>query len=219
MITGFNTDVDFQGRVYHVQTEDRGLGNPTVESLIFCGGEIIASSVNSYSELVDTPNYSEEAVLARMEDQHQSMIRDILNGKHAAGGHKPFGYAIVTNRSLDEVVLDFLDANCSPDRIRLEMIDDHAFHEGSRPTVRIRVVDEERGQPVGGARVCLRLISTLGDPRELFNAPTDAEGFVEATFEIPELDGADSALLCEARAGGAKAELRQLVGKRKRQSA
>ena len=53
MITGFNTDVDHQGRVFHVQTEDKGLQNPVVESLIYCGGEIIASRSESYAELTE----------------------------------------------------------------------------------------------------------------------------------------------------------------------
>ena len=38
------------------------------------------------------------------------MIRDIRNGKFDPDGPKPFGYNIVSNRSLDEVVLDYLGA-------------------------------------------------------------------------------------------------------------
>ncbi len=43
MITGFNTDVEYEGRVFHVQTEDKGRTNPVVESLVYSGGEIVAS--------------------------------------------------------------------------------------------------------------------------------------------------------------------------------
>ena len=32
MVTGFNTDVEHAGRVYHVQTEDKGAGNPLIET-------------------------------------------------------------------------------------------------------------------------------------------------------------------------------------------
>src|SRR3972149_72348 len=43
MITGFNTDVKYRGVVYHVQTEDKGAGNPLIETLIYKGGEILSS--------------------------------------------------------------------------------------------------------------------------------------------------------------------------------
>ena len=31
MITGFNTDVDYDGRIFHVQTEDKGRDNPVLD--------------------------------------------------------------------------------------------------------------------------------------------------------------------------------------------
>src|SRR5471032_17484 len=40
VITGFNTDIKHSGKVYHIQTEDKGLQNPYVESLVYVGGEI-----------------------------------------------------------------------------------------------------------------------------------------------------------------------------------
>ena len=62
MLTGFNTDVDYEGRVYHVQTEDRGEKHPVIESLVYCGGEIIASRRNPYAELLESGATSEDAV-------------------------------------------------------------------------------------------------------------------------------------------------------------
>ena len=43
LITGFNTDVKYKGVVYHVQTEDKGVSNPLIETLIYKGGEILGS--------------------------------------------------------------------------------------------------------------------------------------------------------------------------------
>ena len=73
MITGYNTDVEHQGRAFHVQTEDKGLDNPIVETLIYCGGEILTSRRSSYEQLVGTERYSEEEVQRRMEAQHQGL--------------------------------------------------------------------------------------------------------------------------------------------------
>ena len=51
MITGYNTDVKHKSRVFHVQTEDKGAGNPCVESLVYVGGEILATRRMSYAEM------------------------------------------------------------------------------------------------------------------------------------------------------------------------
>jgi len=40
LITGFNTDIKHNEKVYHIQTEDKGLQNPYIESLVYVGGEI-----------------------------------------------------------------------------------------------------------------------------------------------------------------------------------
>ena len=50
MITGANTDVEYEGRTYHVQTEDKGRENPVVESLIYCQGEILGTRRHDYTE-------------------------------------------------------------------------------------------------------------------------------------------------------------------------
>lgn len=113
MITGFNTDVEFYGRIYHVQTEDHGLKHPVVESLVYTGGEIVTARKISYAELVDAGSYSESQVHSRMEAQHQGLIREIRNGAFHKGELKPFGHGIVTNRSFDEVVTEFLAENPS----------------------------------------------------------------------------------------------------------
>jgi hypothetical protein len=218
MITGFNTDVDHQGRVFHVQTEDKGLQNPVVESLIYCGGEIIASRSESYSELTENGGYAEEDLLRRMEAQHLGMIREIRNCKYDDEAPLPFGHNIITNRSLDDVILEFLHEGMPSVPIKLELVEYQVMEEGTSPTLHLKVMDEENEEPVGGARVVVRLLSTEGEPRELFSAASGGDGCIEATFEIPALPGADSAILCHASAGAQSAEFRQLVVKGKSRS-
>ena len=43
MITGYNTDIEHEGVIYHVQTEDKGLDSPIVLSLVYTGGAILAA--------------------------------------------------------------------------------------------------------------------------------------------------------------------------------
>jgi len=121
LITGFNTDVDFNGCAYHVQTEDRGMDHPIIESLVYTGGEIVASRKNPYADLVASGGYSEDALMRRMEAQHRELMREISDGKFAGDEVlKPFGHAIVTNRSFDEVVALFLTGQLEAGEINLD---------------------------------------------------------------------------------------------------
>jgi len=213
MITGFNTDVEYEGRIFHVQTEDKGRDNPVVESLVYSGGEILTKRRTPYDELARSSNYSEEAVTQLMGIQHQALIREINNGKFDPEGPKPFGYNIITNRSLDEVVAEFLSDETEIQRIRLEMENHQVFVEGTQTTVKLRVISDTSQDPVEGIRVAIKIISTNERPKEIFAEATDSEGRVAATLEIPELDGADAAILCQAEAPGSSAELKQLIRK------
>jgi len=215
MITGFNTDVDYDGRIFHVQTEDKGRKNPVIESLVYSRGEIVAARNTSYEEFNASEDYSEDEVMERMERQHQALIREILNGKFESDGPKPFGHNIISNRSLDEVVLRFLAENPNPDPIQLELVDEIDLLAGTKSKIRLRVVLQEDGKPADGAQVRLSLVSELDDPHPLFAASTDSDGYVDATFSLPEASDkrGDLALLCEARVGDAVTELRQPVSK------
>ncbi len=61
MITGYNTDVEHNGVVYHVQTEDKGLRTPVILSLVYTGGAILASKRSPYDDLIAS-GFEEKAV-------------------------------------------------------------------------------------------------------------------------------------------------------------
>lgn len=81
MITGFNTDIRHGDRVFHVQTEDRGLGNPVVESLVYVGGQILLSKKSPYGDLVADGKADEKAVRQLMDLQHRRIIEAIRRGR------------------------------------------------------------------------------------------------------------------------------------------
>jgi hypothetical protein len=81
MITGFNTDVPHQDRIYHVQTEDRGTkDNPVLESLVYIGGTIIAKKLTPYADKV-TQGANEELIASLLKRQHQVIIAAIKAGR------------------------------------------------------------------------------------------------------------------------------------------
>jgi hypothetical protein len=105
VITGFNTDVKYKGLVYHVQTEDKGSVNPLIETLIYKGGEILASRRLPYAELVRDSN-TEAAISRLMEEQHKAMILEVKRGRFAP----PQEVVVAEDLSLDEIVLAYLAA-------------------------------------------------------------------------------------------------------------
>ncbi len=80
MLTGYNTDFKFQGKIYHVQTEDGGVNSPYITSLLYFQGAILASRKTSYSDILKA-DCLDEVVRELMMEQHKQMIRDLMQGK------------------------------------------------------------------------------------------------------------------------------------------
>ena len=80
MITGFNTDIEHEGVVYHVQTEDKGLSTPLILSLVYSGGEILASKRSPYRDLI-AAGYDEDVPSERLKHQHRLICAAITAGR------------------------------------------------------------------------------------------------------------------------------------------
>jgi hypothetical protein len=80
VITGFNTDIEHEGVVYHVQTEDKGLESPLILSLVYSGGAILASKRSPYEDLIAS-GFNEEALAQRLKRQHRLICAAINAGR------------------------------------------------------------------------------------------------------------------------------------------
>ena len=80
MITGFNTDIEHEGVVYHVQTEDKGLDTPIILSLVYAGGTILASKRSPYEDLIAS-GFSDEVLAERLKRQHKLICAAIHSGR------------------------------------------------------------------------------------------------------------------------------------------
>ena len=80
MITGFNTDIEHDGVIYHVQTEDKGLDSPIILSLVYAGGTILASKRSPYQDLI-AEGFSDEALAERLKRQHRLICAAIHSGR------------------------------------------------------------------------------------------------------------------------------------------
>lgn len=212
MVTGFNTDVEHDGRVYHVQTEDKGVDNPIIETLVYRGGEILAAVRSSYADL-KPKGFEDAAIAARIETQHNKVLLDVRAGKFEVRKPRPFGEGIITSRSFDEVVLEFLRSELGEDPLVVSVAEPQVVPEGStvRLVVQVRRARSQAG--VGQADVRARLLSSTGKPKSLGQAKTGADGTAAIDVAIPEIGRGAAALLIQAQAGKDVAEVKQAIGR------
>ena len=127
MLVGYNTNVPYKGTIYHVQTEDNGLKNPVIVTLLYLKGTILASKKTNYAPISSSPDYKEK-LRELMKEQHKNMIKELIAGKHAAAveavpgpesgppdqgpaetspeqQNEPTGR---TAKSLDDILLDYI---------------------------------------------------------------------------------------------------------------
>lgn len=80
MNVGFNHNVMYRGDIFHIQTEDSGIANPHIITLLYRGGTIICSRKTSYADIIKVDNL-DQVVQELMKEQHKDMLRRLKNGE------------------------------------------------------------------------------------------------------------------------------------------
>ena len=108
MNIGFNTDIKYRDEVFHIQTEDKGKGNPTIETLVYHSGEILLSRRISYGHLV-SKSEAKKKIQSMMKNQHDQVISELKDGKflHLLS----LDTQVIDERGLNEMVIDYLNEN------------------------------------------------------------------------------------------------------------
>jgi len=78
---GFNSDIIFQGKSYHVQTEDWGEDRSYVVTRVFLGGTVVIS-VKTHYERLESASLSagRKAIQFGMREQHQKVLDQLVSG-------------------------------------------------------------------------------------------------------------------------------------------
>jgi len=90
MITGYNTDVRHGEIVLHVQTEDKGVENPFIESVIYVRGQVLAAKRSGYAQLLSDGKGATE-IASMMEHQHRTILAAIRAGRFDGKLEQVFG--------------------------------------------------------------------------------------------------------------------------------
>ena len=211
MITGYNTDVRHGSRTFHVQTEDKGLANPKIETLIYVGGEILDSYRSSYEDLQAGATLIEPAVQTRMDEQHRAVIRDIKNGKYDTTPSDALEPTAFNERPLDQAILDFLLQEGDVDT--LELVLDRplapAFGQPFRVQIQARLCHTRN--PVPDAEIAVKLVSSLRKATGLLTGRTDPAGRFVGEVELPPSQPGQCAVVVTCTSDRGFDELKALV--------
>lgn len=228
VLTGFNTDIEHSGTTYHVQTEDKGRGNPLVESLVYTSGEILYSRRTPYHDLVEQ-DVDREAIATLMERQHRSIvdavqagglarltgeIEEIAADDDTTITHGETETGTEEEPSLDQVILNYLEAQREQAHLILRAMIEHDFAYSQVAPIRVLAVDSASDSPQTGVQVSV-LFKSTAEPRRLVLAEgaTGDDGVFSAEADMPDFSGGTSAVVITAESDLGRSEMKHLVHK------
>lgn len=236
MITGFNTDIKHNEKVYHVQTEDKGVGNPYIESLVYVGGEILASKKTSYAEQLKT-GVDDKWIGGLMEQQHRTMIAAIKRGRFDSPAETTTGSVTRTptptlaqdappsavlddapaddDKTLDQVIIDYLASEAESEHLELALLNETDFFAGATVEMRVAARKSLSQAPIPAAAIEVKVISTVEPPRVIFRGKTAADGTATIRCNIPAFREGTAAVIISAQSAIGNDEVKQLVKRRK----
>jgi len=238
VITGFNTDIKHNEKVYHVQTEDKGVGNPYIETLVYVGGEILASKKTSYAEQLKT-GVDDKWIGGLMEQQHRTMIAAIKRGRfdqpadvtrsgqeralptlaaQSSGVVFDEGVSPVTvseEKTLDQVIIDYLASEAESEHLELALLNQIDFFAGSAIEMRVAARKSLSQAPIPAAAIEVKVISTIEPPRVIFRGKTAADGTTIIRCTIPPFRDGTAAVIISAQSPIGSDEVKQLVKRKK----
>ena len=100
-VLGYNHNLKYRGRIFHIQTEDSGPQNPRLFTHLYFGGTILASKKHEYD-----PAAAEDVVRALMQSQHKSILKELKAGKH---DERVVRFFTARGETLDAAIVDAAD--------------------------------------------------------------------------------------------------------------
>jgi hypothetical protein len=233
VITGYNTDVKHGSRVFHIQTEDKGATNPFIESHVYVGGEIIGTRRTPYADLLQK-GQDDQALQERMEQQHRTMIAAIqkgkfdgpngslrvpegMSGKEAAGERPPpptpptVAAQAPGDRTLDQVILEYLASELTQEQVDVTLSPAPNLHAGDAVTLTLKAESSLSHQPIAGATVQVRILSTFAKPAVVFQGKTAADGSCAVRFAVPAFSDGNAAAVLRVSSSAGSTELKYSV--------
>lgn len=118
---------------------------------------------------------------------------------------------VMPERSLDQVILEYLTHEADQEQLVVTLEGERDLSIGQPASLMLRASSSKSGQPVMGAQVVVKMISTVAEPRTLAMGQSDELGLVALRFDIPALGRGTAALIVSAVSSIGRAELKHLL--------
>ncbi len=215
MIFGFNTDVQFGGINYHLQTEAREADH-LIETLVFVKGRCLGKCAASYAGLLAHPDFSEERVHALLKDQHRKFVdaarRGFIEEELAAAeetaaipavraGSARAAAAKPAPVASPELIMRPI-AGVIGKGLNIECLEPSVAPEGDAAMLYVQVAGE--GGPASEAQITCRVTSGGVPPAYLY-AQCGPGGMADVHLSLHGLDLASTAVLVQASYRGKSA--------------
>ena len=239
MITGYNTDVEHNGVVYHVQTEDKGLRTPVILSLVYTGGAILASKRSAYDDLIAS-GFEEKVLVERLERQHKLICAAVHAGRieelKRMGERAPVAKGSAAGTAYPPIEKAEAESKAGPpaspatgaptvapserfsiseetdDALTVSLLDEKQLRPGESVTLRIEVTKRtESGRaPAAKANITMKVLGSTFQPSSTYST-TDSAGRSAISVTLPTFKTGRAAILIRAEADGEVAELRRII--------
>ena len=184
MLFGHNTNVTVGGSQYHVQTEDRGVAHPVIDTSVYLCGRVVHRRKNDYSDLLPLDPEKESILKQRVDAQHAGIEEELRTG-----------------------LLKF-DLEAEPGRsqeLKVQLLNGNGWLKGKQASLQVLVQDCD-GRAVQDANIAAHFEGDATQVRA--GGVSAANGQAVLKFEMPVLAGAEATLVVEAKLASAKGQLR-----------
>lgn len=220
VITGYNTDVEHNGVIYHVQTEDKGVQTPEIVSLVFVGGAILARKQSEYHDLVMS-GFDEDVLAKRLQRQHKLIcaavhagrIEDLKRMSERESGQAPGRdsgaqpTAASESDRPEQVAVE--EPPIEQSGLAVRLLEGRDLRGGDSVTLQVLVTRDGRAvtQPVA---VIVKTIGTSFSPTSI-RLTTDDHGRASVPLAVPNFKSGRAAILVRAESDDESAETRRII--------
>jgi hypothetical protein len=183
MIVGYNVHIRHDGNDYHVQTEDKGVKDAVIETLVYVGGKILHAERTSYRDIAG--KCEEKEIAALMDMQHKRVIQSIRSGRFDEGPRKSFGADLSTSRSFDQIVMEFLEEGAE-DSLELVLKGDAPLRAGQPARIRVLTRKSVTKGPIPNAQLTVHIEAKDQKSAPIARGTTGPDGVAEIVLNLPK---------------------------------
>jgi len=189
MLTGLISKVEVNQKIYSIQTEDKGKEAAEIETLIYCGGQVMAAWRTSYAQLLDKED-CEEMIYRLMKLQHREIANQLKKGILSFDQTDVQLKAKKKVADMDEMIINYLMDKVEVEELKLKVDAALELKKGNQAIIRVSTVKNISSAPIAGANITFSVVNEAdSQPQEVFSGTTNALGKLEASFIIPVFSG------------------------------